>query len=380
MKTYKILKILGIEIGELIRIFYRNNQTLKTLAYDEHFHVLKNLVPVHFNHFAEEMRNLGYECNEVIYDLELLQKSWANENNVKFGWHSWKLDILMEQIRFYRPEIIFLQNLEPMPFWILQRIKEIFPFVRKVLAFKGNLPNRVHEVKGIDHVFAGHPEIFEDCRRNGVCCELLYHCFDELVLSLLPEWEASNNKPITSPFTFIGYSGFGGYGNCHNQRFNILKKLFHDTDINIWTSEGSNLPNSGLPPDSKPLFVEYPERCKKGVFGLPLFSIIKNSNIVFNKHAEICNGNVGNMRLFETTGVGSCLLTDTGSNMKDLFAADEEVVTYGSDEELIEKRRYLSDNNTTREAIAQAGQKRTLRDHSLKIRCEQISETLNKML
>jgi len=379
LKTYKILKILGVEIGDLIRIFYRNNQTLKTLAYDEHFHFLKNLVPVHFNHFAEEMRNLGHECNEVIYDLELLQKSWANENGVQFGWHSWKLDILMEQIRFYRPEIIYLQNLEPMPFWLLQRIKEIFPFVRKILAFKGNLPNRVHELKGVDYVFAGHPAILEDCQESEVSCELFYHCFDERVLSLLAEWELSN-QPDSHPFAFIGYSGFGGYGNCHNERYELLKRLFVDTDISIWTSEGSNLPNSDLPANSKPLFVEYPERCRKGVFGLPLFSIIKNSEIVFNKHAEICKGNIGNMRLFETTGVGSCLLTDTGSNMSDLFVADEEVVTYASYEELIEKLRHLSENESARKALALAGQKRTLKDHSLKLRCEQISEALRKIL
>jgi len=379
LNTYKILKICGVEISDLIRLFYRNNQSLKSLGYVDHFKALKDLVPVHFNHFAEEMRLLGHECNEVVYDLELLQKSWANENNVPFGWHSWKIDILMEQIRFYRPEILYLQNLEPMPYWILQRIKDIFPFLRKVIAFKGNLPNRVHELNGIDYVFAGHPWILEQCQNKQIPSGLLYHCFDEEVLSLLPEWESSR-KPIYANFSFIGYSGFGGYGDCHNQRYKLLKKLFRETDINIWTSEGSTLPNSNLPPKSKPLYIEYPERCKKGVFGMPFYSIIKNSKIVFNKHAEICNGIVGNMRLFETTGVGSCLLTDAGSNMNHLFSADEEVVTYESYEELIEKLEYLNENDSARRGIAQAGHKRTLKDHSLKVRCEQISRTLHKIL
>lgn len=375
----KILKILGVELGDLIRLFYRSNKHLQNLDYNDHFVFLKNLVPVHLNHFAEEMQILGHECNEIIYDLELLQKSWANENGIEFGWHSWKIDILMEQIRFYRPEIIYLQNLEPIPFWLLQRSKEIFPFVRKIVAFKGNLPNRIHELKGLDHVFAGHPGIFRDCQKHKISCELFYHCFDAKVLPLLANWELVN-EVTTHPFTFIGYSGFGGYGDCHNQRFKILKKLLSETEISIWTSEGSNIPNSNLAFDSKPLFVEYPQRCRKGIFGLPLFSIIKNSDIVFNKHAEICNGTIGNMRLFETTGVGSCLLTDTGSNMGDLFVADEEVVTYGSYEELIEKLRYLTNNESARKAIAKAGQKRTLKDHSLKIRCEQISQTLSRIL
>ncbi len=379
MNTYKILKICGVEISDLIRLFYRNNQSFKSLGYADHFKALKNLVPVHFNHFAEEMRRLGHECNEVVYDLELLQKSWANENNIPFGWHSWKIDILMEQIRFYRPEVIFLQNLEPMPLWIIQRIKEIFPFLRKLVAFKGNLPNRVHELRGIDYVFAGHPDIYSDCAKANIPCSMFYHCFDEQVLPLLSNWE-SINKPTPSNFTFIGYSGFGGYGNSHNERFATLSKLLRDTDIKLWTSEGSSIPNSDLPPKSKPFYLQYPQRCSKGVFGLPLFSIIKNSKLIFNKHAEICGGRVGNMRLFETTGVGSCLVTDEGSNMSDLFVPDEEVITYESYDELMEKLAYLKENPSSRKAIAKAGQKRTLENHSLKRRCETMTEVLSQVI
>lgn len=375
----KILKLLGVEIGDLIRIFYRSNQQLHSFSYEEHFNFLKSFVPVHLNHFAEEMRALGYECNEVIYDLELLQKSWANEHGIKFGWHSWKIDILMEQIRFYRPDIIYLQNLEPIPYWILQRLKEYFPFVKKVLAFKGNLPNRVCEFKGIDHVFAGHPDIYDDCKSNNISCETFYHCFDQRVLPTLSEWEL-NNKTESCNFSFIGYSGFGGYGNCHLERFKLLKKLILNTDIKIWTSEGSESPNSNLSPETTPLFAQFPERCRKGVFGIPFYSIIKNSNIVLNKHAEICNGNVGNMRLFETTGVSSCLLTDSGSNMNNLFVPDEEVVTYSSYDELIEKLNYLNENDSVRVSISKAGQRRTLKDHSLKVRCQQISETIRHIL
>ena len=379
---FKILKVCGAEITDLTRLFYRENRFLQSLDYSAHFNFLKKLAPVHFNHFAEEMRTLGHECDEVIYDLELLQKSWANENGVQFGWHSWKLDVLMEQIRFYRPDVIYLHNLEPIPFWILQRIKELFPFVRNILAFKGNLPNRIHELKGIDYVLAGHPDILGDCRENQVPAELLYHCFDERVLPLLAEWELSNESPL-SHFTFIGYSGFGGYGHTHNDRYEYLKKLIRDTNINIWASESSTLPNSDLPPESQPLYLNYPERCKKGVFGLPLYSILKNSKVTFNKHG---NGDrpgglrtIGNMRLFETTGVGSCLLTDTGSNMKDLFVADEEVVTYESYDELVEKVAYLNDHEDARQTIAKAGQKRTLEEHSLRRRCEVISEVLEKI-
>ena len=86
------------------------------------------------------------------------------------------------------------------------------------------------------------------------------------------------------------------------------------------------------------------------------------------------------MRMFQATGVGTCLLTDTGRNMADLFEEDHEVVTYSSIEECIEKVNYLLEHDDVRRQIATAGQKRTLRDHTVMNRCQQIDEILQKML
>src|SRR3989338_4809198 len=90
--------------------------------------------------------------------------------------------------------------------------------------------------------------------------------------------------------------------------------------------------------------------------------------------------NVGNMRMFEATGVGCCLLTDTGKNLTNLFEKDREVVTYTSIEECIEKVCFLIEHDIVRREIAIAGQKRTLRDHTVMNRAIQINEILQKRL
>ena len=64
----------------------------------------------------------------------------------------------------------------------------------------------------------------------------------------------------------------------------------------------------------------------ESIIGLDYYKLLSQSSITFNKHADKSYGSVGNMRMFEATGVGTCLLTDTGENMKDLFEADKEVV------------------------------------------------------
>ena len=42
-------------------------------------------------------------------------------------------------------------------------------------------------------------------------------------------------------------------------------------------------------------------------------------------HADLSNGCVGNMRMFEATGMGSCLLNDYGSNLSELFEDGKEI-------------------------------------------------------
>lgn len=84
--------------------------------------------------------------------------------------------------------------------------------------------------------------------------------------------------------------------------------------------------------------------------------------------------------MFEATGVGSCLLTDSASNVRDLFEPDNEIVTYTSVDECVEKVNYLFEHEAERAQIARAGQSRTLRDHTTRERSRQIDELIQHML
>ncbi len=86
------------------------------------------------------------------------------------------------------------------------------------------------------------------------------------------------------------------------------------------------------------------------------------------------------MRLFETTGVGACLLTDRKENLADLFEPDGEVLTYKSAEECAEKLRWVLDDEARRQRIAEAGQRRALRDHTFENRAARIDEIIRKHL
>ncbi len=82
------------------------------------------------------------------------------------------------------------------------------------------------------------------------------------------------------------------------------------------------------------------------------------------------------MRLFEATGVGTCLLTDWKENLNTLFEPDVEVASYRNSRECIEKVKFLLQNEKERLAIAEAGQRRTLQDHTIYKRAEQLDDII----
>ncbi|MBN2562035.1 MAG: glycosyltransferase family 1 protein [Phycisphaerae bacterium] len=129
-----------------------------------------------------------------------------------------------------------------------------------------------------------------------------------------------------------------------------------------------------------PLARLFPDRVHPPVFGLSMYRLLVDSMIVFNRHTDAAEDCAGNMRLFDATGVGSCLLTNAAANMPDLFIEGEESVTYGSLDECVEKTVHLLQHPDEARRIALAGQERTLRDHTLKQRCLQIHDTILALL
>ncbi len=103
---------------------------------------------------------------------------------------------------------------------------------------------------------------------------------------------------------------------------------------------------------------------KPALYGLKMFQTLRDSKITFNTHIDISSQSASNMRLFEATGVGTCLLTDWKPNLPALFEPNSEVISYDSAEDCLEKITWLLEHPKERAQIATAGQARTLRAHT----------------
>jgi spore maturation protein CgeB len=111
-----------------------------------------------------------------------------------------------------------------------------------------------------------------------------------------------------------------------------------------------------------------------------MFQTLKNSKITFNCHIDVSPRSASNMRMFEATGVSTCLVTDWKENIQTLFEPDYEVVTYKSLAECVEKIQWLLMHPEQRQAIAQAAQQRVFNQHTFKQRAHQLNDIITKVL
>ena len=437
MKRYKMVRITGIPYISAVEPWIKSNSDFENNTYNEMMGLFSGNNSLCYNGFSRIFKELGQDVYEIIADVEIVQKQWAKENNVRYEYDNWLIAILMAQINIIKPDLIYFQGTEwtiPGRYFperkndnLIKILKEKFPFIKKIIVFSG-YPSSFNRLYHADFLFSASPNILNNYKKQGLDSympsELLYHSFDESILHKL------NETGKTHDFSFSGMS------RAPESRYWALRQLLEQTDLKAWIYELPQetdaiipkmaikqqirsalklciqllsdpqinaLADSNFVPDKfRKLFLEisrqrkmsegimipkgptpslnelYPERCQPPVMGMDMYNLLYQSKITFNKHADLAHGNVGNMRMFEATGVGTCLLTDNGSNMQDLFEPDKEVVTYSSIDEAVEKVTYLMNHPGEAEQIAKAGQERTLKDHTIMNRCQQIDEVIQR--
>ena len=435
-RNFKIFRFWRAYYAGVIQAMYRDDPGLAEAPYQAQMAAFFATRSSYSDSFSAAMTPLGHEVIEVVSDLEPAQKAWARENGVPYDTRSWERDILLAQIAHMKPDIVYLHSLVSTPPGIAAEIRANLPGTASVVAY-GATRTPVENARGVDLLIVGLPNMVALFREAGVETHLVYHGFDTNILDQL---EPGAGAPDLG-FTFIGSSGFGHSANFVT-RYWTLVELMIKTELTAWVNDSlDDMPHvrdtdfsapdamlpmlfkrfrdggplddlkatiakmvSSTPMEPKavgeysgmvipkgmdadmlfhlpmiPLGFLMPERCRAPVFGLAMFDLLRRSDLTFNAHADVNAGESANMRLFEATGVGTCLLTDHGSNIADLFELDAEIVTYGSPGECIEKAEYLLAHGEERKAIAVAGRKRTLETHTTAHRCAEIDALLQQM-
>jgi spore maturation protein CgeB len=313
---------------------------------------------------------LGWETRDLAINAGPLQRAWAAEHLAR-GASRAPGAIAVEQARAFRPDVLWYDHDDAV---LLRAIREAASGIRGVAGWVGSAIGRREAWSGIDLMLSCAPEAVERCEREGLRAAVLAHAFDPRVLDRLRPREPRYD--VTFIGQLIDAEGF------HRQRIQILGQAAARTSLTLFvprprrswrsrvrrllTGVGSGPPLPGLRPEQ--------------VYGLAMYQVLRDSRATLNIHADSSPRFASNMRLFEATGVGSCLVTDGKENLATLFEPDREVVAYRSGPELVDALRRLAGDPDSARVIAEAGQRRTLASHTFAHRAPLLDEHLRKMV
>jgi spore maturation protein CgeB len=399
--SFRLFSISSMYQGS-IDLFCIKHPEINQVSYKEHLEQLLVDTTEFVGSYIRNYRKLKIEADCLIANDIILQSKWARERGIDA---ERKEEIIFDQVKSFSPDILIVENLSVVSSELLQRLRKDLKSIRLIIANHcAPFNSKVLEgLKDVDFVFTCTPGLKSDIEGMGRKSFLVYHGFDTDLLDRLNK----EKDFVQNDFIFSGSLISGG--DFHTQRIRLIEQILHENisidlyvnlENKLWirAKQAIYLFSAFLKKIkmeehfSRYQFLQYGKtrvdsysatllnHKKPPVFGINMFNLFMNSRIVLNYHIGIAGDFAGNMRMFEVTGVGSCLLTDNKKNMNDLFIPGSEVVIYDNPDDCIEKAKWLLDHEDERKQIALAGHQRTLKFHTVENRCRTIIEMLEEEL
>lgn len=311
----------------------------------------------------------------IVLNSKDLQIKWAKENKVDYI--NWYEDILINQINFFKPKYIFVNNFNILSSSLILKIRSMFPYIDKLSVWDGIGVRDLNLFKNYDIVFSPLHYLVDYYNKNNIKSFHLPLAFDEQVLN----WFDSSKKDIE--ISFIGSIHLFKEG--HFNRLDFIYNLYKKYKISLFIAGSNNIRQylvtiircflqlnfKGL---YRLMFLYY--KSKKPKIGIEMLSTLSRSKITINNHIDIAKNEAANLRLYEATGVGSCLLTDEKSNLSEYFEINQEIMTYNSVDDCINKIKFLINNPKKLNEVSKSGMKRTLNEHTYKLRSQKMLNCL----
>ena len=379
------------------------------------YQALKEKVDASFvNYFAtgwcKALANIGYETENVVINAMPLQRLWLKEHGDNRKSISQE-EILLFQIKEYRPRIVFASDCCSAEF--IHSVRREVPSVQLIIGWAGSAvakdSTKQKLWKAVDIILCCAPESVSFLNRKGANAFHMNHAFSVDIMDALGKIAMQH-----SVISFIGSLVRGK--EYHLFREKLLLEILDVVPLDIYSPSAnikkSSLLKSGATIAAYKVVQSFPEKTKDKVlshfpligqlcsrkvcpvfpinfslyrrlippvFGMEMFETLLHSDIVLNIHADSSPDFASNMRLYEATGVGSCLLTDGKKNMKELFDPGKEVVTYDSIQDCIEKAKWLIEHPAERKKIAEAGKQRCLCEHTYDNRAVEFDQIIKRV-
>jgi hypothetical protein len=322
--------------------------------------------------YSHELRGYGHEAQEFVVNCPELQARWAAEHGGArlsgrllslpgragaVARHRFLHEVARLQLEALDPQVVYVQDL-----WFFNRgeLDRLRREDRLVVGQIASAPPPADLLRGFDLITTSFPHYVERFRAGGVDSEYFPIAFDERVLERLPAVEDD-----------VGLAFVGGLNpSVHPGGVALLERLAARLPLEVWGYGGDALPSTS----------RLRARWRGEAWGLDMYATLARARICLNRHIEAAEGYANNMRLFESTGVGSLLVTEAAPNLHELFEPDREVVTYQDEDDLVANVQHYLEHEDERAEIAAAGHARTLREHTYRRRIAELADLLQARL
>jgi hypothetical protein len=388
--------ILNTDYPEFLEWLYTQHPGMERHPYEEQMRMRNESFFGVADFYSQNLRRLGHEAWDIHANNEWMQRAWAKEQGIEADERpslhrrqyrllrklialagrtplrhigpllrpalsslnadqKWFYSILVSQIRHYKPEIVINLNMAAIKTGFLREMK---PSLQLLIG--QHAATRLSEREDFncyDLVISSFPPTVEYFQKRGIRAELNRLGFEPSILAHL--------KGSGKPF---GVTFVGSLYRVHSSREALLNTVCAQfPEARVWG------PNIDHLPSASPI-----RKCYQGqAWGRQMLQILRESKITLNHHGDV-PPYANNMRLYEATGMGTLLITDWKENLTEMFEPGKEVIAYHTSEECAELIRYYLEHHKEREAIAKAGQQRTLREHTYYRRAQELADIVRK--
>lgn len=387
--------ILNSDYQTSLNWLYRTQPALANASYAVQLKARNDCLFGLADHYSRNFTLHGHEAKEIHFNNLWLQSAWAREHGMKaisvpppekHGYDNPAVARLKLSLRRYRSVLLpvarrvgLAANMSAQARAVLHaQVEEFKPdiiFNQDITTIGSSEIKRMVRKDRIFIAYCGIDPPNDDFSNYTFCLSMLdwvvehFRAQGVVAERNFPGFEATINDRLgPAPERDIPISFVGSLSADHKNRIKLLEGIAERHPLALW------VPSLNAVSANSPL-----RQINRGeAFGRDLYQIMRRSKITLNTHVGAARGQAANMRQFESTGVGSLLLTDNAGNLADIFEPGVEAVRYNSVDDALEKIAYYLKNEDERAAIAKAGQTRTLASHTYFHRTAQILDYVNR--
>lgn len=328
---------------------------------------------------AAAFRELGWQGSCVVPNSLALQAAWNREHGKRYpirgGWskvnHMARVPglrstlhhiphahrTLLAQAAAIKPDVMVVQDLNFVTPALGRELRNHVGLLVGEIA--SALPPAAY-FGHYDLIISAHPGVVSHVRSLGLPAESVRLGFDARWRGTRPM--AKRSRAVT----FVGT-----LHRADSTTIPMLRSVAASTDeLRIY----------GPIPDKELEAVGLRRFYRGEAWGKDMFELLGDSQIVLNRHGDFAGTYAVNMRLYEATGSGAALVTDSKDDLADLFEVGREVVAYRSPDEAGSIVAALLSDHARMASIGAAGQRRTMADHTYRQRAETMAEIYDRYL